>query len=110
MRDCKNQRDNLCRHDNLRNRCMECKIFGLREKERIARLESRECEWCMEEVLRWETLCTGEELQRMVLLLKEEKEKEREKEGAGVGKPSKGIEGVNLWKVRYAYLLKHGFL
>jgi len=89
---------------------MDCKLFGLREKESLARLENRECEWCMEEVLRWGTLCTGDELKRMVLFIKEEKERGKDKEGARAGEPGRGTEEVNIWKVRYAYLLKHGFL
>tara|TARA_B100001094_G_C18191098_1_gene807290 strand:+ start:1413 stop:1667 length:255 start_codon:yes stop_codon:yes gene_type:complete len=84
----------------------------MRERERMARLEHRECEWCMEEVLRWGTRCKREELQRMVSLLKEPegKGKGNGEEGAGECESSDVIEGVSVWKVRYAYLLKHGFL
>ena len=98
-RDCKNNTENLCSHGNLKLRCSECKLLAMREKEEAARLESRECEWCMGEVMRWAESCSREEMERMAALGEKE-------EGVVVVV----VEGVNVWKVRYAYLLKHGFV
>ena len=105
-RECKNNSENLCSHGSLKIRCSECRLIAMQEKERAARLESRECEWCMEEVMRWDEFCPREEMERMVALVKEERT-----ESEGKGNEQEGIvEGVNVWKARYAYLLKHGFV